>query len=200
MAVDRIKHTKPASERTFLDELEPIPYEITEEELASMDPKMKKILFGIEEPPERPEIVEAEETGETVEEPAAAAEVQAREQPETQEAAREETEQEFDPRIVADFPPTDRFTITLVFPVGAGEEKADELARGAPEYKEVVIGGRRWHAARFYREQATRLKALDENLDVKREDVYVLVNGKRAPFGRALWLKMMYIFTAGVQD
>ena len=50
MAVDRIKHTKPASERTFLDELEPIPYEITEEELAAMDPRMKRILFGIEEP------------------------------------------------------------------------------------------------------------------------------------------------------
>lgn len=49
MVVDRIKHTKPASQRTFLDELEPIPYEITEEELASMDPRMKKILFGIEE-------------------------------------------------------------------------------------------------------------------------------------------------------
>jgi len=50
MAVDRIRHTKPASQRSFLDELEPIPYEITAEELASMDPRMRRILFGHEEP------------------------------------------------------------------------------------------------------------------------------------------------------
>jgi hypothetical protein len=52
MGVDRIKHTKPASKRTFLDELEPIPYEITVEEIRAMDPDMREILFGYREMPE----------------------------------------------------------------------------------------------------------------------------------------------------
>jgi hypothetical protein len=52
MAVDKIKHTKPASKRTFLDELEPIPYEVTEEEIKAMDPRMREILFGYSELPE----------------------------------------------------------------------------------------------------------------------------------------------------
>jgi hypothetical protein len=186
MAVDRIKHTKPASERTFLDELEPIPYEITEEELASMDPRMKRILFGIEEATgpsptqtqadqkKKPEVLQV-----------------------TNVRIEEKPSERLDPRSIADFPPVEGFNITMVFPAAGGDERAEELARSAPEHVEVEREGRRWHAARFRKEHALELKALDEALDPERDDVYVLVNGKLAPYGRSLWLRMMYIFTAG---
>lgn len=66
MSVDRIKHTKPASRRTFLDELEPIPYEITREEIAAMDPRMRKVLFGSSEvPPAENTQEETDESKET---------------------------------------------------------------------------------------------------------------------------------------
>lgn len=199
MAVDRIKHTKPASQRTFLDELEPIPYEITEEELASMDPRMKKILFGIEESAVESEGVEAveEESPEDKDEP----QVQ---EPIPLEVAAEQPEpppaEEFDPATIADFPPKEGFNITVIFPALDGDDKAEELARAAPEHIESEQKGRRWHAARFSRAHAVELKALDETLDVNREDITVLVNGKKPPYGRSLWLKMMYLFTAGVKE
>jgi len=55
MGVDRIRHTKPASKRTFLDELEPIPYEITWEEMAEMSPRMREVLFGSPDLPPKPD-------------------------------------------------------------------------------------------------------------------------------------------------
>lgn len=58
MGVDRIKHNKPASKRTFLDELEPIPYEITEEEIRQMDPHMREVLFGYRDLPQEEERLE----------------------------------------------------------------------------------------------------------------------------------------------
>ena len=192
MVVDRIKHNKPASQRTFLDELEPIPYEITEEELASMDPRMKKILFGIEEPAEPPEEPQVTSEPEPVEK-----------EPEPETAGpqeKPEPEEVFDPATIADFPQVDRHNITVIFPVREGDETAEELARTAPEHIEVEREGKRWHAARFGREHADELKALDEELDVRRDDIVVLVNGKKAAYGRGLWLKMMYIFTAAKAD
>jgi hypothetical protein len=186
MAVDRIKHTKPASERTFLDELEPIPYEITEEELAVMDPRMKRILFGIEEPSGPSPTQSPAARGET---------------PDVLQITRitieEKHVERFDPRSIADFAPVEGFNLTIIFPAAGGDERAEELARSAPEHVEVEKEGRRWHAARFRKEHALELKALDEALDPKRDDVSVLVNGKLAPYGRSLWLRMMYIFTAG---
>jgi hypothetical protein len=183
MAVDRIKHTKPASQRTFLDELEPIPYEITEEELSSMDPRMKKVLFGIgeqeEEAPE-PEAEEAAEVaGESVED-----------KPEIEKA---ELEESFDPVSVADFPQREGRSVTVIFPVLEGFEEAENVARAAAEHREVEAEGQTWHAARFGMAEAAELKHLNELLG-EREDVVVLVNGLRPPYARSLWLPMMYIF------
>ncbi len=196
MTVDRIKHTKPASERTYLDELEPIPYEITEEELASMDPRMKKILFGIEEreggeegaPPAEPKAKTAKRK---------AGRKKAARAPEAEEEPWEE--ERWDPASIADFPPAEGRTITVVFAAGDGDEEVEELARAAQEHREVEREGRSWHAVRCGVAGAGELKRLNELLGV-RDDVVVLVNGARPPYARSLWLPLMYIFTAGIQD
>jgi hypothetical protein len=46
MVVDRIKHTKPPAKRSFMDELEPIPYTISPSEIAALPPRIREILFG----------------------------------------------------------------------------------------------------------------------------------------------------------
>jgi hypothetical protein len=192
VAVDRIKHTKPASQRTFLDELEPIPYEITEEELASMDPKMKKVLFGIEEE-EAP--AEAEAVEPTPVEKAESAD--AARQPTEEEKSESEPEQQavFDPATLADFSPRVGHTITVIFPQLEGFEEAEKAATAVAEHRITEVAGRRWFAARFGAAEAVALKKLNELLG-EREDVVVLVDGKRPPYGRTLWLPLMYIFTA----
>lgn len=200
MAVDRIKYTKPASKRTFLDELEPIPYEITEEELASMDPRMKRILFGIEEPAEEPARTETQAP-----------------KPEVEEAVPEKAVAESDPQSsltfepaqpagkeidysgLVDFPPAPNPHITVVFPVEDGEEELESLARAAEDHREEGIEGRRWHSVRFSPSRADRLEKINQLVGT-RADVVTLVNGKRVPFGRNLWLPLMYIFTAGMHE
>jgi len=204
MAIDRIKHTKPASERTFLDELEPIPYEITEEELAKMDPRMRKILFGYEEGGAEAEEPEATEE-ETPPQAEAAKAKREREVAKAEDAEPpvpvEEEPEPFDPTPVADFPPAEGSTITLIFAAGegGGDDEAEALARAAAEHREAELGGRRWHAVRYAAAGAGELKRLNELLG-EREDVVVLVDGKRPPFGRSLWLPLMYIFTAAGEE
>ena len=198
MVIDRIKHTKPASERTFLDELEPIPYEITEEELAKMDPRMRKILFGYEEGGAEAEGTEAPEEETPPQSEAAKEEVAKAEEAESPEPVEEEPEP-FDPTPVADFPPAEGRTITLIFAAGEGDEEAEALARAAAEHREAELEGRRWHAVRYAAAGAGELKQLNELLG-EREDVVVLVDGKRPPYGRSLWLPLMYIFTAASEE
>lgn len=202
MAVDRIKHTKPASRRTFLDELEPIPYEITEEEMARMDPRMKQILFGIapakEEPVEEEEekprrqvvkpvepVVAPETAAETLPTPAA--------QPEAPDLT---------PLIRAladDFLPAPTPHITVIFPAEMEEAEIVQLAREAGQYRAADIAGRLWHAARFERPQAESLRRLNDLLG-EREGMITLANGRQVPYGRSLWLPLMFIFTAGRQE
>jgi len=193
VAVDRIKHTKPASQRTFLDELEPIPYEITEEELASMDPKMKKVLFGIEEQ-EEPEEELLEETPAGVD----SAEAEAKEKP-AESAPEPEPQEVFDPATIADFPPREGHSITVIFPQLEGFEEAESAVGTVAEHRIEEIGGRLWLAARYGAAEAVELKRLNELLG-QRDDAVVLVDGKRPPFGRTLWLPLMYIFTASAEE
>ena len=227
MAVDRIKHTKPASQRTFLDELEPIPYEISEEELAAMDPRMKKILFGIdqaadyEDDLDEPDDADVEVSAADLLEEGEDSQVDAvvrketdaqpeqllieksaapEEQPAAKPALAEEPEEaEFDPRSVAEFPAREGHHIALVFQEREGYEAAVLAARDAVEHIEKEIEGAVWHAARFGRAEAEALKRLNDLLG-DRDDVYVLVDGVRAPFGRSLWLPMMYVFTSGKDE
>ena len=202
MAIDRIKHNKPASERTFLDELEPIPYEITEEELARMDPRMRKILFGHEESGAEAEEPEAPEEDTPPQAEAAKGEGEAAKTEGAEPPVPVEEEPEpFDPTPVADFPPAEWSTITLIFAAGegGGDDEAEALARAAAEHREAELGGRRWHAVRYAAAGAGELKRLNELLG-ERDDVVVLVDGKRPPFGRSLWLPLMYIFTAAGEE
>lgn len=199
MAVDKIKHTKPASQRTFLDELEPIPYEITEEELAAMDPRMKKILFGIEEEPAPDEGAghqKVPEKKKTVKKKS-----KAKALPKQKKAPRPEKKPPppkpaFDPASVADFEPVDRHTVTMIFASADGDEELEDIVSSIEDRRETVHKGRRWLAVRFDSDSAVQLQQLNEKLG-KREDVHVLVDGRRVPFGRSLWLPLMYIFTAG---
>lgn len=203
MAVDRIKYTKPASKRTFLDELEPIPYEITEEELASMDPRMKRILFGIEEPAGEPVRVTGAEEQDKQKSEKESEQEKVPTESEAQSALTFEPEQSAEKEIdysgLIDFPSAPNPHITVVFPVEEGEEELESLARAAEDHKEEEIESRRWHAVRFSPSGADCLEKINQLVGT-RADVITLVNGKRVPFGRNLWLPLMYIFTAGMHE
>lgn len=200
MAVDRIKHTKPASRRTFLDELEPIPYEITEEELAKMDPRMKQILFGIAPVKEEPILEEKPESATRIQVPAP-------EQPAPEISVIEpEPVQPEKPditpvlRALADgFAPAPTPHITLIFPAEEEESEIVSLARAAGAYHADLIEGRLWHAARFEKPQAETLRRLNDLLG-ERQGMITLANGRQVPYGRSLWLPMMFIFTTSRED
>lgn len=108
-------------------------------------------------------------------------------------------EEHFDPATIADFPPAEGYNITVIFTAGEEDAAASELARSTDDHTEVEQGGKRWIAARFGLDQADKLKRLNELLG-KREEVIVLVDGKRVPFARTLWLPLSYIFTSSEQQ
>jgi hypothetical protein len=210
MAVDRIKHTKPASRRTFLDELEPIPYEISEEELARMDPRMREILFGIKEDDSVAEDISAAEpdeeiAGDDTEELTEDTEiieedVSPPEEPEEKEEQVSETEEDtFDYYKLAEFPDDVHPSVTLIFHAENSEEEIINLAKSGSAYRAETVGDRTWHAARFGRAEAEPLRALNALLG-DRQDMLVMFNGRRVPFGRSLWLPMMYIFTSAEKE
>ena len=192
MAVDKIKHTKPASQRTFLDELEPIPYTISDEEIAAMDPRMQEVLFGIkpvekEDKPYTPPPIPQE-----VEEPEAE-EVVAAPEPKADEVEKEER---FDYLSLGQFGEAEKPHITLIFPAEEGEKELLEIVRSIEANRTQEVEGRLWHAVRFNRHDVEKLKRVNEFLG-NRPDVYTLVNGKRTPYARTMDLVMMYIFSAG---
>ena len=210
MAVDRIKHTKPASKRTFLDELEPIPYEITDEEIAAMDPRMRKILFGIDDSDDDVDVIEEEPevTDEDLDAvaPAAipeeektkkAAEAKKAE-PDKEEPAIEEEPEPFDPLTLFDLPDAPGPHVTLIFPADESESAILKIAKTVHNFDTQEAEGTAWHCARFTNDHSEELKEITDLL-ADRETV-ALFNGKRVPYGRGLWLPLMYIFTAGKVD
>ena len=209
MAVDRIKHTKPASKRTFLDELEPIPYEITEEELANMDPRMKKILFGIKEEEDAGEISVAgaaeeatteEDWYEDVEEEVVDEEV---EEPVEEEPDVDVIYVEFDPEpepqpfdyasLADDLPEMENPNVTFIFQAERNERDLIELAQKADDYKREEVEGKFWHVCRFSKKNPDVLRKLNRDVG-DREGAVALFNGKKTAYGRNLWLPLMYIF------
>ena len=206
MAVDRIKQTKPASRRTFLDELEPSPYEITEEEIAAMDPRMRKILFGIDYSDDDDDILEEEpqvtdEDLDAAAPPAIHEEEKAKKvatktpEPKKEEPAIEPEPEPFDPVNLFALPDAPGPHVTLVFPADESEMEILEIASSVRNFDTQEAEGKTWHCARFLPEHAEELKKITDLLS-KRESV-ALFNGKRVPYGRSLWLPLMYIFTAG---
>jgi len=76
---------------------------------------------------------------------------------------------------------------------GAEGARAAELARRSPVYRESQLGGQPRHEAAF---DATAAGALRELFALvgSRPGTDVLVDGKKAPYARELWLPLFWLF------
>lgn len=85
------------------------------------------------------------------------------------------------------------FSITLVFPPfdGSNYDKAVEKARASAEYRETGEGADRRHRARFFSDDAARLKDLFELVGPV-PGTEVLVDDRPVPFSRQLWLPLLW--------
>ena len=85
------------------------------------------------------------------------------------------------------------FSITLVFPPfdGSNYDKAVEKARASAEYREIGEGADRRHRARFFSDDAARLKDLFELVGPV-PGTEVLVDDRPVPFSRQLWLPLLW--------
>ena len=86
------------------------------------------------------------------------------------------------------------FSITLSFPRFEAEDydRAVALARSAPEYREVGSGSTLRHRARYYPDDALDLRTLFEIVG-RYDECQVLVDDRAVPFGRELWLPLMWL-------
>ncbi|HVD76777.1 MAG TPA: hypothetical protein VNH43_04175 [Vicinamibacteria bacterium] len=76
---------------------------------------------------------------------------------------------------------------------GPGYERAVELARRSPLYHERVSGGETHHEAAFETAGAGTLRELFQIVG-PRPGTDVLVDGKKAPYARELWLPLFWMF------
>lgn len=85
------------------------------------------------------------------------------------------------------------FSITIVFPRSDSSDypRAVELARKAPEYREVGQGESFRHRARFYPADALQLRELFEIVESDR-DTEVLLDDRPVPYARELWLPLVW--------
>ncbi len=79
---------------------------------------------------------------------------------------------------------------------GPGYERAVELARLSPVYREDGEAGDRVHHAAFDPGAARTLRDLFE-LVRGRTGTEVEIDGKKAPYGHELWLPLFWIFVGG---
>ena len=79
---------------------------------------------------------------------------------------------------------------------GAESELALALARRSAVYRQEERGGRRVHQAAFTTAEAGVLRDLFR-LVGHRPGTEVLVDGKRVPYARELWLPLYWIFVGG---
>jgi hypothetical protein len=85
------------------------------------------------------------------------------------------------------------FSVSLEFPTFEGPQftRALELARASAEYLEIRVGDQVRHRARFYPQQADRLRDLFEvvgSLDASE----VLIDDRPVPYARELWLPLVW--------
>ncbi|HEX6737618.1 MAG TPA: hypothetical protein VF310_05095 [Vicinamibacteria bacterium] len=87
------------------------------------------------------------------------------------------------------------FRVGLVFESFAGpeHEAALELAKRSAVYREEERGGVRSHHAAFETRDAGTLRELFRRVG-ERPGTEVLVDGKRVPYARELWLPLFWIF------
>ena len=85
------------------------------------------------------------------------------------------------------------FSVSLEFPPfsGADYDRAVELARAAAEYREVGSGTAFRHRARFYPQDAARLRDLFEIVG-RFDSCEVLIDDKPVPYARELWLPLIW--------
>jgi hypothetical protein len=90
--------------------------------------------------------------------------------------------------------PPGPFSIALQFPSfeGPDYDRALELARGSAEYRERGVGGEPGHYARFYPQEAAKLRDLFEIVG-RLDGCEVLVDDRPVPYARELWLPLMWL-------
>ncbi|HEY7499411.1 MAG TPA: hypothetical protein VH740_12920 [Vicinamibacterales bacterium] len=86
------------------------------------------------------------------------------------------------------------FSISLDFPPfdGPAYARALELARASSEYVEIGHGATRRHRARFYPQDAIRLRTLFEIVG-RMDACDVLIDDRPLPYARELWLPLMWL-------
>jgi hypothetical protein len=85
------------------------------------------------------------------------------------------------------------FSVSLEFPRFDGPEyaRAVEMARAASEYREIGSGPATRHRARFYPEDAVKLRNLFE-LVGRYDATDVLIDDRPVPYARELWLPLVW--------
>ena len=85
------------------------------------------------------------------------------------------------------------FSVSVEFPAfdGPDLEKALELARGSAEFLEVRSGRALRYRARFYPQDAIKLRDLF-NLVGRFDSTDVLVDDRPVPYARELWLPLIW--------
>ena len=85
------------------------------------------------------------------------------------------------------------FSISIEFPTFDGSDyaRALELARASAEYLEVPTRSAPRHRARFFPQDAVRLRDLFD-LVGRFDDTQVLVDDRPVPYARELWLPLLW--------
>lgn len=87
------------------------------------------------------------------------------------------------------------FSVSLLFPDFEGDacDRAVGLAKASDEYAESESDGRRWHRARFFTaDRPMRLRDL-YLLVAGVPGNEVLINDRRVPYARELWLPLIWL-------
>ena len=85
------------------------------------------------------------------------------------------------------------FSVSLQFPPFDAPDyaRAVELARASAEYREIGSGATVFHRARFYPQDAVKLRDLFEIVG-RMDACEVLVDDRPVPYARELWLPLMW--------
>jgi hypothetical protein len=85
------------------------------------------------------------------------------------------------------------FSVTIEFPKfdGADYSRAVEMARASAEYRELGDGDRLRHRARFFPQDAVRLRDLFEIVG-RYDATDVLIDDRPVPYARELWLPLIW--------
>ena len=85
------------------------------------------------------------------------------------------------------------FSVSLEFPAFEGAEyaRALELARASAEYRELKSGGTLRHRARFFPQEAVKLRDLFDIVG-RFDACEVLVDDRPVPYARELWLPLLW--------